>query len=255
MPKFAANLSLMFTEHAFLDRFRAAADAGFEAVEFLFPYDYEPSVLKQRLTDNELKLVLFNLYPGEWEKGARGLAAVKGQEARFRTAAQQAVDYARALGCRQLHAMAGLNSDGVDRATYIANLKIACELAGAQGITILIEPINTHDMPGYFLTDTEDALDVIESVAAPNIALQFDLYHRHKMQGGVLKAIDRFASVTQHYQCAAPRDRGEPDRQDLDYRDVFKAIDATGFAGWIGCEYRPRGETHAGLSWRTELGV
>lgn len=253
MAKFAANISLMFTEVPFLDRFAAAAEAGFEAVEFLFPYDHDPSVLKQCLDDNNLQVVLFNLFPGEWQNGERGLAALKGREGEFEAAAEQAVLYAAALGCRQLHAMSGLIGQGADEATLLANLKTVCAMAAPHDISILIEPINTEDMPGYFLTYTEDAASIIEHVGMANLGLQFDLYHRHKMQGAVIRAIQTFRAITRHYQCAAPRDRGEPDRQDLDYRDVFKAIDDTGFDGWIGCEYRPRGDTVAGLGWRHEV--
>lgn len=253
MPKFAANLSLMFCEYPFLDRFKAASEAGFKAVEFLFPYDYDISDLQRRLTANKLELVLFNLPPGDWQQGMRGLTALKGREDEFKAAAQQAVEVATALGCRQLHAMAGLLDHGADRNTYVTNLKTLCALAAPHAITVLIEPINTDDMPGYFLTHTEEAAAIIEQVGAENLGLQFDLYHRHKMQGGVRAAIDRFATLTRHYQCAAPRDRGEPDRQDLDYHDVFRAIDQTGFGSWIGCEYRPRGKTEDGLSWRNAL--
>lgn len=253
MPKFAANLSMMFTEHAFLDRFATAAAAGFEAVEFLFPYDHEPELIKQHLNENNLDLVLFNLSPGDWSLGERGLTALKGRETEFQAAVRNAIHYARALGCNQLHAMAGLVSGGAEQQTYVTNLKTACAWAAPYDISILIEPINSGDMPGYFLTHTEMAADVIEQVGADNIGLQFDLYHRHKMEGDVMAAISDYAAITRHIQCAAPRDRGEPDSQDLDYRAVFGAIDALGYEGWIGCEYRPRGRTELGLNWRTEL--
>lgn len=253
MPKFAANLSLMFNEHDFLDRFSAAAAQGFEAVEFLFPYAFDPAQICKELRSNDLQLVLFNLYPGDWQGGERGLAALKGRETDFQNAMRQAIEFARALECKQLHAMAGLITDGADRDTYVANLKTACAWAAPHGITILIEPINTIDMPGYFLSKTQQAAAIIEEVAHDNIGLQFDLYHRHKMEGGVAGAIETYRGLTRHYQCAAPRDRGEPDRQDLDYQEIFQTIDKTGFAGWIGCEYRPRAATIAGLAWRQEL--
>lgn len=253
MLKFAANLSLMFQEYEFLDRFDAAAEAGFTAVEFLFPYDHQPDVLRAKLEDNNLRLVLFNLYPGDWQQGERGLTSLKGREQEFHAAGRQALSYAEALGCRQIHAMAGLKGQGGDRATYVQNLKWLAEQAQAFGVTVLIEPINTDDMPDYFLTHTEAAAEIINEVAAPNLALQFDLYHRHKMQGGVLAAIETYRLITRHYQCAAPRDRGEPDRQGLDYLEAFKVIERTGFDGWIGCEYRPRGNTKDGLSWRETL--
>ncbi len=244
---------MMFTEHAFLDRFDQAAKHGFKAVEFLFPYDFEVMVIKERLTRNNLELVLFNISPGDWDGGARGLAAVKGEEAAFQTATLQALDYAMALDCPRLHAMAGLNTFGTARDIYLANLKYACAVAAPHGIEILIEPINSEDMPGYFLTHTSDAKAIIETVGAPNIGLQFDLYHRHKMEGDVGAAIASYSAITRHYQCAAPRDRGEPDRQDLDYQAVFEQIEGSGFSGWIGCEYRPRARTEDGLAWRSEL--
>lgn len=253
MPKFSANLSMMFTEHAFLDRFSAAAAAGFKAVEFLFPYDHDPDTIKQRLDETGLELVLFNLSPGDWQVGERGLTALKGRETEFQTALRQAIHYARALGCPRLHAMAGLISDGADQETYLTNLKTAAAWAAPHGISILIEPINSEDMPGYFLTHTETAAEVINTVGGDNLGLQFDLFHRHKMEGDVMGAISKYAAVTCHYQCAAPRDRGEPDREGLDYRAVFQAIDTTGYGGWIGCEYRPRGRTEEGLGWLGDL--
>lgn len=253
MPKFAANLSLMFTEHTFLDRFAAARAAGFEAVEFLFPYEHNPESIKHRLATHDLELVLFNLSPGDWQAGMRGLTALKGQETEFQKALRRAIRYARALECHQLHAMAGLIPDGADHETYISNLKTACAWAAPYDITILVEPINTFDMPGYFLSDLSQARDVIAQVGTDNIGLQFDLYHRAKMKADVLAEISDCVSFTRHYQCAAPRDRGEPDRQDVDYKVVFQAIDATGFNGWIGCEYHPRGNTEAGLDWRNTL--
>lgn len=251
--RLAANLSLMFTELPFLERFGAAARAGFAGCEFLFPYDYAPDRLNIVLRDSGLSPVLFNVYPGDWDNGERGLCALQGRESEFEEAIAQAISYARTLGCRQLHAMAGLEAQGADRSTYIANLRRASTLAAAHGITILIEPINTDDMPGYFLNRTETAVEIIREVETENLRLQFDLYHRHKMQGGVLEAIAAYANLTAHYQCAAPRDRGEPDRQDLDYQTVFQAIAATGFDGWIGCEYRPRGLTEDGLGWRQTI--
>lgn len=253
MPKFAANVSLMFTELPFLERFGAAAAAGFEAVEFLFPYDFKLADVRQKLDEAGLKLVLFNLPPGDWAAGMRGLGALNGREDEFEAAAHRAVETAKTLGCRQLHAMSGLEQHGADRDTYIANLKKLTALAEPHGITVLIEPINTDDIPGYFLRHTAQAADIIRAVGAANLGLQFDVYHRHKMEGEACAAIADYADLTRHYQIAAPRDRGEPDCVDLDHRAVFKAIDATEFDGWVGCEYRPRGRTEDGLSWRSEL--
>jgi 2-dehydrotetronate isomerase len=255
MTKLAANLSLMFTELDFLDRFGAAAKAGFHGVEFLFPYAFPIEEIKQRLHDHDLQLVLFNLSPGNWEAGERGLTALKGRESEFKPALETALTYAQALGCRQLHAMAGLVGHGADRARYVENLHFACDQARSNDVTILIEPINTVDMPGYFLTTTEQAAEIIAEVGAPNLGLQFDLYHRQKMQGGVGAAIDTFQGVTRHYQCADPADRGEPSLAVVDYKALFAAIAATGFDGWIGCEYRPRGDTLAGLDWVDSCGL
>ncbi len=255
MPRFAANLSLMFTELPFLDRFAAAARAGFKSVEFLFPYDWPAVEIGRRLAGNGLELVLFNLPPGDWSKGERGLTACSGREGEFAAGLAIALDYASALGVKQLHAMAGLDAHGARRETYVANLRTAAAKAAAHGVTILIEPINTYDMPGYFLTRTEDARSTIVQAGAPNLGLQLDLYHRHRMQGGALQAIAEFADITRHYQVAGPPDRGEPDAGDLDFRPLFDAIDATGFTGWIGCEYRPRNGTEAGLGWPQRLGV
>ncbi len=253
MPRFAANLSLMFTEHEFLDRFAAAAAAGFEAVEFLFPYDYPAPDIRARLDDNGLALALFNLPPGDWAAGERGLAALRGREAEFAAGVDKALAYAEALGCRRLHAMAGLAPHGADRAPYVANVALAAERALPAGIDILIEPINTFDMPGYFLTRTEDAASIVAEVGAPNLALQLDLYHRQRMQGGVAGAIAEYRPITRHYQIAGLPDRGEPWPSDLDYAPLLAAIDAAGYDGWIGCEYRPRAGTLAGLGWRSRL--
>ncbi len=255
MPRFAANLSLMFTEVPFLDRFEAAVGAGFKGVEFLFPYAFQIDDIRARLDQHGLEVVLFNLPPGHWDEGERGIAALKGREDEFAAGVDLALRYADALACPRVHAMAGLNAHGTDRDVYLRNLALAAEWAKGEGVDILIEPINTFDMPGYFLTTTEDARDVISATGAANLGLQFDLYHRHRMQGGVLEAIAEFAPLARHYQCANPPDRSEPACGELDYRAVFKAIDATGFGGWIGCEYRPRAGTAEGLGWPAACGV
>ncbi len=255
MPRFAANLSFLFTELPFLDRFEAAADAGFKGVEFMFPYAFEIADIRARLDSTGLELVLFNLPPGHWDKGERGFAALPGREDEFATRVDMALRYAEPLGCKRLHAMAGLTTHGAKHEAYVSNLKLAADWARPLGIDILIEPINTRDMPDYFLSRTEQARAIITEAGAPNLALQFDLYHRHVMEGGVIQAIDEFKALTRHYQCAGPPDRGEPDGGDLDYAAIFRAIDATGYTGWIGCEYKPRGATLAGLGWPGRLGV
>jgi hydroxypyruvate isomerase len=255
MPRFAANLSFLFTELPFLDRFEAAAKAGFKGVEVMFPYAVPAGEIKRRLDDNGLALVLFNLPPGHWDKGERGFTALPGREDEFASAVDLALTYAEALACPRLHAMAGLASHGAGHEVYVANLGLAAAWAAPLGIDILIEPINTRDMPGYFLTRTADARDVIAQVGAENLGLQFDLYHRHLMEGDVEGGIREFGSLARHYQCASPPDRGEPDAGDLDYARLFRLIDATDYGGWIGCEYKPRAATLTGLGWPSACGV
>jgi hydroxypyruvate isomerase len=249
MPRFAANLSFLFTELEFLDRFAAAADAGFKGVEFMFPYAYKAEDIKARLDDNGLELVLFNLPPGHWDKGERGFAALSGRADDYASAVDLALRYAEALDCRKLHVMAGLVEHGARRDRFVSNIRLAALWAQGSGVDILIEPINTRDMPGYFLSHAETAREIIAEVGEPNVGLQFDLYHRHIMDGGVEAAIAEFKDITRHYQCASPPDRGEPDKGDLDYAKIFEIIDGTGYAGWIGCEYKPRGKTSEGLAW------
>jgi hydroxypyruvate isomerase len=253
MPKFAANLSFMFTELPFLDRFEAAAKAGFTGVEYLFPYEWPAEELKARLEANGLQQVLFNLPPGDWAKGERGLAGLPGREADFSAALDQALTYARALSCPRVHAMAGLRHQGAVRATYVANLKIAARRAADAGVEILIEPINQRDIPGFLLSTTAEARAVIHEVGAPNLGLQFDIYHRAVQEGDVATALCEFAPLIRHMQIASPPDRGEPDDGELNYRFLFRSIDALGFDGWLGCEYRPRRGTLAGLGWMHAL--
>ncbi len=255
MVKFAANLSFLFTELPFLERFEAAAEAGFKAVEYLFPYDFEPNEIAERLRANDLTQALFNLPPGDWEKGERGLAGLPGREADFEAALGKALSYADATGCRLLHAMPGLRHHGAEWATYIANLRKAARLAAASDVSIIIEPINERDIPGFFLNTTAVARAAIFEVGEINIGLQFDLYHRQIQEGDVARAIREFGPLARHYQIASPPDRGEPDDGEMNYRYLFQEIDATGFDGWIGCEYKPRTETLAGLAWAERCGV
>lgn len=255
MPRFAANLNFLFTELPFLDRFEAAARAGFRGVEFMFPYATPADEIRARLGATGLSLVLFNLPPGHWDKGERGFAALPGREDEFASAVDLALRYAETLGCPRLHAMAGLAGHGATREAYVANLRLAAAWAAPLGIDILIEPINTRDMPDYFLTRTADARDVIAEVGAPNLGLQLDLYHRHLMEGDVEAAIAEFGPLARHYQCADPPDRGEPSTTTLDYARLFQLIDASGYQGWIGCEYKPRGATLDGLDWLQACGV
>ena len=255
MPRFAANLSFLFNEVPFLDRFAAAADAGFSAVEFMFPYEWPAEELIARLDLHKLKLVLFNAAQGDWAAGERGIAALPGREAQFESAISLALDYAEVLGTRLIHVMAGLDHHGADRATLIGNLQRASEAAARGQVTLVIEPINTRDMPGYFLNRTHQALAILREVGRANVGLQFDLYHRHIMDGDVARGLDEVRDFVRHMQAASPPDRGEPDQGELDYRSLFDLIDASGYTGHVGLEYKPRNGTVAGLSWAKQLGV
>jgi 2-dehydrotetronate isomerase len=259
MPRFAANLSMMYTEHAFLDRFAAAAADGFRAVEFLFPYEHAPSEIAQRLQAHGLTQALFNLPPGDWAGGERGLAALPGREAEFAASVQLALMYAQATGCRRLHVMAGMTPAGADREamrrTYVANLRHAAEQFAPHGITALIEPINTRDMPGYFLNFQQQAHDIVAEVGAPNLKVQMDLYHCQIVEGDLAKKVEAYLPTGRvgHFQIAGVPERHEPDVGELNYPYLFALLDRLGYDGAIGCEYRPRdsgpGGTTAGLGW------
>lgn len=255
MPRFAANLSFLFQDLPFLDRFEASAKAGFKAVEFLFPYEFPKEDIGARLKANGLTQALFNLPPGDWTKGERGLAAMPGREAEFEAAMKTALSYAAATGCKTVHAMPGLRHHGAERKTYIANLRKGARMARDAGVTVVIEPINTRDIPGFFLNTTAEARAVIHEVGADNLGLQFDLYHRAIQEGDVTMAIREFGHLAKHYQIASPPDRGEPDDGEMNYRFLFQEIDKSGYDGFVGCEYKPRGDTLAGLKWAKACGV
>lgn len=254
MPRFAANLSMMYQEHAFLDRFGAAAKDGFTGVEYLFPYAFDARDIAQRLRDHGLTQVLFNAPPGDWDKGERGIAALPGRETEFKRAIESALSYASQLGNTNIHVMAGLVDPAIERAeqraTYVANLAYAAREAAAQGKTILIEPINTRNMPGYFLNRQDDAHRICEEVGAANLRVQFDLYHAQIVEGDLAMKIrsPQFDNVG-HIQIAGVPDRHEPDVGELDYPYLLALIDKRGYAGWIGCEYIPAAGTSEGLSW------
>jgi hydroxypyruvate isomerase len=257
MPQFAANLTMMYTERPFLDRFSAAAADGFRAVECLFPYDYPPEAIAQRLQAHGLTLALFNLPPGDWATGERGMACHPGREAEFATSVQTALLYAQATGCQRLHAMAGLAPAGVDAATrqrtYVANLKAAARVLAPHGITLLIEPINTRDMPGYHLSLQQQAHDTLAAVDEPNVRVQMDLYHCQIMEGDLTRRLQKHLPGAGHIQIASVPDRHEPDEGEVAYGHLFALLDALGYRGFVGCEYRPRaagpGGTSAGLGW------
>jgi len=249
MARFAANLSMMFTEAEFPARFERAAKAGFKAVEFLFPYDYSPGEAAGWLRENGLAAALFNMPPGDWEAGERGMAAIPGREAEFHAGVETAIRYAKATGVPHLHAMAGLTRAEGALETYKANLSAAADRLAREGLDLLIEPINTRDMPGYFLNRTGDAIGIIEAVGKPNLKLQFDIYHRQIMDGDVVKALERSIAHIGHIQIAGIPDRHEPSEGELNYPYVIERLDALGYAGWIGCEYHPKGKTEDGLGW------
>ncbi|UZN49152.1 hydroxypyruvate isomerase family protein [Cupriavidus cauae] len=253
MPRFAANLSMMYNEHAFLDRFAAAANDGFRAVEYLFPYDFPAGELKSRLDANGLQQALFNAPPGDWAAGERGIASLPGREDEFRRSIDTALDYARVLGNDKLHVMAGLAAPGVpreqQRAVYLRNLEYAARAAQGDGITVLIEPINTRDIPGFFLNRQDDAQAICREIGASNLKVQFDCYHCQIVEGDVATKLRRDIAGIGHIQIAGVPERHEPDIGELNYPYLFETIDALGYRGWIGCEYRPRAGTTDGLGW------
>ncbi|MCY0092590.1 2-oxo-tetronate isomerase [Hoeflea ulvae] len=251
MPRFAANLSMMFTEHAFEDRFQAAADAGFNAVEFLFPYDHPAETIAKWCAAAQVEQVLFNLRPGDMDAGDRGLAALPDRKQEFRQSVQTALDYAGVIGTRRLHMMAGLAdaSDPAHRASYMDSVAFAADAAAEQGICILIEPINGRDMPGYFLNDFGLAAQLLAELDHPNARLQFDIYHRQILHGDVLRGLEQLMPLIGHVQVASVPDRHEPGSGELDDVRIFAALDELGYQGFVGCEYRPEAATLDGLGW------
>jgi hydroxypyruvate isomerase len=255
MPRFAANLTMMYAEHAFLDRFAAAAIDGFTAVEYLFPYEWPAERLAAALAHNGLQQVLFNAAQGDFAGGERGIAALPGREREFRSAIDRGLEYAAALGCPRVHVMAGLAPNPESRAAmgtaYLANLAWAAERAAAAKLDILIEPINTRDIPGYFLNRQDDAHAVVAAVGAPNLKVQMDLYHCQIVEGDVATKLRAYLPTGRvgHLQIAGVPERHEPDVGEVNYPYLFDVVDALGWDGWIGCEYRPKAATSAGLAW------
>ena len=257
MPKFAANLSLMFTELDFLDRFGAARDNGFDAVEFLFPYAFDAADIAERLASTGLQLVLHNLPPGDWAAGERGIACHPDRTVEFRDAVALALAYAGKLKVRQLHCLAGIMpadvSPAAARATYVANLRYAAARLAAHGMRLLIEPINTFDMPGYFLSGSAQAAGIIAECGADNLFLQYDIYHMQRMEGELAATIRARLPLIKHVQLADVPGRHEPGTGKIDFPQLFRLLDELGYDGWIGCEYHPLGETVTGLGWRSTL--
>ena len=259
MPRLAANLSMMFTEIPFLDRFESASKAGFKAVEFLFPYEFPAAEIKRRLDAAGLAQVLFNMPPGDWSKGERGLTALPGRQQEFRDGVKQALDYAAALDCKLVHAMAGVPPAGTPHLTaasvYAANLAWAAELAIAAGVKLVIEPINHRDIPGFHLNTMAQGAEVVEAIGRDRLGLQFDIYHCQTTEGDVTKRMEALMPIIAHMQLADVPGRNEPGTGEIGWDYVFPRIDALGFKGWIGCEYRPAGDTVAGLAWRKRFGI
>lgn len=251
MPRFAANLSMMFNELPFLDRFAAAREAGFEAVEFLFPYDHAATEVAERLRAANLTQALFNMPPGDWAGGERGLACLPDRTDEFREGVERALDYAAALRCQRLHMMAGMRPASLARdtafATYLTNLDWAAERCAGQGVRVLIEPINPIDMPGYFLDSFELGAAIVR--ALPAVGLQFDIYHCQMMAGRIGDRIAELLPHVAHIQLADVPGRHEPGTGEIGWDHLFARIDALGYRGWIGCEYRPKADTSAGLGW------
>ncbi len=253
MPKFAANLSMLYGEHDFLDRFAAAAKDGFQGVEYLFPYAFEKEALADALKSNNLTQVLHNMPGGDWDAGERGLACLPDRVGEFQDGVGTAIDYAKALGCTQLHAMAGIRPQGVDAdrvaETYIENLRFAAAKTQEAGIRLLIEAINTIDIPGFYLSTSAQAFEVMEAVASDNIYFQYDIYHMQIMEGDLVRTMEANLPKIAHLQLADNPGRHEPGTGEINYPFVFEALDKMGYKGWIGCEYKPKAGTSEGLGW------
>lgn len=256
MPEFAANLSFLFTEWDFLDRFQAAADAGFTAVEYLFPYDHAPDEIARRLERAGLTQALFNLPPGDWAVGERGLAALPGQLEAVQAGLERALPYIDATKVGRVHLMAGLAewSDPLAMAAYRRSLALVAERLVERGVDLLIEAINPIDMPGYFLGSVDNAAGLIPTLQLPNLKLQFDIYHCQIIHGDVTRRLRRLLPLIGHVQIASVPSRAEPDGEELNYPFLFQELDLLGYEGWVGCEYRPRGKTLKGLDWFTVAG-
>ena len=253
MSKFAANLTMLFTEHPFLDRFERAARAGFTAVEFLFPYDFPVAEIKHRLVASRLELVLHNLPAGDWAAGERGIACLPDRIAEFRDGVAKAIAYGTVLGVPRINCLAGKtpsgHSDAVIRDTLVGNLRFAAAALKEVGMKLLIEPINTFDIPGFHLNRTVDALALIDEVGSDNLYVQYDIYHAQRMEGELIATMTKHLARIGHIQLADNPGRNEPGTGEIAYDRVFAALDRIGYDGWIGCEYKPATTTEAGLHW------
>jgi len=257
MPRFAANLSMLFTEHALLDRFAAAAQAGFRAVELQFPYAAAATDIRQRLTDHGLTMVLHNLPAGDWDAGERGIACHPNRVDAFRAGVAQAIDYAQTLGVGQLNCLAGIAPTGVAQEqvhdTLVANVDYAATALKAHGLRLLIEPINTFDVPGFYLNRTAQAVAILDQVGADNAWVQYDTYHAQRMEGELAATLQRYWPRIGHIQVADNPGRHEPGTGEINYHHLFSLLDTLGYSGYVGCEYKPQDAgahgTTSGLSW------
>ena len=253
VPKFAANLTLLFTEEPFLDRFAQAQTSGFHAVECLFPYAHPPQDIAEKLEKHQLELALFNLPPGNWSHGERGLAALPDREQEFRNSVELALKYALELRCKKVHVMAGIVESCFSRqqhiATFIKNLRYAADAFSPYGIDVMIEPLNSRDMPGYLISHQKEAVELINQIDRQNVKLQFDIYHAQIMDGDITTLLRRCARHIGHVQIASVPDRNEPNLGELNLPYLLDVLDEVGYHGWIGCEYRPKTNSYDGLDW------
>ena len=257
MPRFAANLTMLFTEVPFLDRFERAAKAGFEAVEFLFPYAWPAAEIRQRLDANGLTLVLHNLPAGDWDAGERGIGCHPERISEFREGVGKAIAYAAVLGVRQVNCLAGKApagiADDVLRQTFVENLRFAAAELKKAGLRLLIEPINTFDIPSFYLNSTAQAVSILDEVGSDNAFVQYDIYHAQRTEGELASTMQKYLPRIGHIQLADNPGRNEPGTGEINYPFLFTHLDRIGYDGWIGCEYKPATTTDAGLDWRTRL--
>ncbi|HEV7815132.1 MAG TPA: hydroxypyruvate isomerase, partial [Janthinobacterium sp.] len=257
--KLAANLTMLFNEVGFMERFGAAAHAGFRGVEFLFPYAYGADQIGDQLKHHELELVLHNLPAGNWEAGERGIACHPNRVSEFQEGVGEAITYAKALGVKQLNCLVGVQQKDVSadaaRASVVANLKFAADKLKAEGIRLLVEPINTFDIPGFFLTGTRQALEIIRETGSDNIFVQYDIYHMQRMEGEIANTIKANLPMIKHVQLADNPGRFEPGTGEINYRFLLAFLDQIGYDGWVGCEYKPKAGTVEGLGWRAAHGL
>jgi hydroxypyruvate isomerase len=257
MPRFSANLSMLFTEHGFLDRFERAAAAGFEAVEYMFPYPFPAEQLVERLGANGLQQVLHNLPAGDWDAGERGIACHPDRVGEFQEGVGRAVEYAKALRCPQVNCLAGKAPSGAPegkaRETLVANLRFAADQLGRNGVRLLLEPVNTRDIPGFYVNRTAQALAIMDEVGSDNLFLQYDVYHSQVMEGDLARTIEANLPRIRHVQVADNPGRNEPGTGEINYPFLFAHLDRLGYDGWVGCEYKPKGATEEGLGWFSAL--